>query len=157
MSTGNKVYLDVSAVPSARALGERLQRRARAHLNALELSRCELSLTLVKDKEIRALNKKWRRKDKATDVLSFPAGDMPGQPRRPLGDVIISVDTAKRQAKEFQNSLQHELDRYLAHGLLHLLGFDHLRPRDAEKMARAEVKLLGRGGMLSEGQSVAAR
>ncbi len=146
--TGNRVLLDVSAVPSARALGERLQRRARAHLKTLKLTDCELSLTLVKDEEIRALNKQWRRKDKATDVLSFPAGEIPGQPFRPLGDVIISVETAKRQAKEYDNTLQHELDRYLAHGLLHLLGFDHHQRADAKKMARAELKLLGRAGML---------
>ena len=126
----------------------RLKRRSLAFLKVLKLEDAELSLTLVGDAEIRRINKDWRKKDEATDVLSFPAGDHLGVGPRPLGDIIISLPTARRQAKEYGRSLHDELDRYLAHGLLHLLGHDHHRPKDARKMAAAESFLLGQGGMV---------
>jgi probable rRNA maturation factor len=117
----------------------------------LGLEGVELSLSLVTDRAIRELNRRWRSKDKPTDVLSFPAGDSPGGPAGPrtLGDVVISLDTAARQARVRGLPLADELNRYLAHGLLHLLGHDHHRRVDARRMARMERKLLGRGGMLS--------
>ena len=65
-------------------------------------------------------------------------------------DLVISLDTAKRQAKEYGRTLESEVARYLAHGLLHLLGYDHERQYDARKMAALEEKLLGEGGMVSE-------
>lgn len=124
----------------------------RTYLDRLDLHGCELSLSLVGDRAIRRLNRTWRKKDKATDVLSFPAGELPrGTPGpRQLGDVVISLDTAKRQAKEYGRTLEAEMSRYLAHGLLHLLGHDHERPSDARKMATAEEKLLGEGGMVAD-------
>lgn len=134
----------------ARQLEPLLRRRARAFLRKLKLGRCELSVALVGDAEIRALNKRWRKKDKATDVLSFPAGDWPGPGPRPLGDVVISLATTRRVASELGHRVEDELSRYLAHGLLHLLGHDHVRRGDAVKMARAEAQLLGRAGMLGQ-------
>ena len=65
-----------------------------------------------------------------------------------LGDVILSLDTARRQARAHRRTLAGELDLYLAHGLLHLLGHDHHRRRDAERMAALEARLLGRPGMV---------
>lgn len=127
---------------------KRLERVARRFLRALALSNVELSLSLVNDARIRALNRAWRGKDRATDVLSFPAGDNPPVGLRPLGDVVISLPTARRAAKEHGVTLDQELDRYLAHGLLHLLGHDHHRRGDARRMARAERRLLGAEGML---------
>jgi probable rRNA maturation factor len=121
---------------------------AQRFLRLLALERVELSLSLVGDARIRALNRQWRRKDKATDVLSFPAGDNPPIGMRPLGDVVISLDTARRAAREHEVALNDELDRYLAHGLLHLLGHDHHGPAEARRMARAEQHLLGKVGML---------
>lgn len=101
------------------------------------------------DARIRGLNQKWRKKNTATDVLSFPAGDWPdGAGPRPLGDVVISFDTTCRVARRLGHSVEDELSRYLAHGILHLLGHDHERPADAEKMASEEARLLGRAGML---------
>jgi probable rRNA maturation factor len=143
-------------VQVAHARGEALARPlaslARTFLERLDLHGCELSLSLVGDRAIRRLNRTWRKKDKATDVLSFPAGELPkGTPGpRQLGDVVISLDTAKRQAKEYGRTLESEMARYLAHGLLHLLGHDHERPYDARKMAALEEKLLGEGGMVSD-------
>jgi probable rRNA maturation factor len=132
----------------AKKLEPLLRRRASAFMKKLKLTGCELSVALVGDEEIHALNKRWRRKDKPTDVLSFPAGDWPGPGPKPLGDVVISLDTTRRAAREYGHTLEHELSRYLAHGLLHLLGHDHLKTADAAKMARAELKLLGERGML---------
>lgn len=125
---------------------------ARTFMQRLELTNCELSLSLVGDRAIRRLNRTWRKKDKATDVLSFPAGELPkGTPGpKQLGDVVISLDTAKRQAKEYARTLEQEVARYLAHGLLHLLGHDHETVRDARKMAALEEKLLGESGMVGD-------
>jgi probable rRNA maturation factor len=119
-------------------------------MRSLELSGCELSISLVGDAEIQALNKTWRKKDKPTDVLSFPAAPLPkGLPGlRPLGDIVISLDTAHRQAQEYARPLNEEVARYLAHGLLHLLGYDHERPAERARMAAAERKLLGVPGMI---------
>lgn len=155
MATPNRVLLDVSrGGPGADVLGARLKAQGLRLLRRVPLEGVELSLTLVRDAEIRRLNREWRKKDKPTDVLSFPGGDMPGPGRRVLGDVIISVDTAKRQAREFGVPLPDELRHYLAHGLLHLLGHDHHVAREARVMEAEERRLLGRGGMLARSDEV---
>jgi probable rRNA maturation factor len=101
----------------------------------------ELSVVLTDDETIHALNLQWRRKDKATDVLSFAQGE----PERTgvLGDVIISVETARRQAPRFGNDFAAEMDRLLVHGVLHLLGHDHVHGGpQAAKMKREEARVL---------------
>ena len=101
-------------------------------LEVLGLNRAELSIVLVSDAQIRRLNKLYRNKDKPTDVLSFPIGEKVNG-WLILGDVVISVDTAKRQAQEFGYSLEKELKRLLVHGLVHLLGYDHELGGEEEK------------------------
>ncbi|WP_434389393.1 rRNA maturation RNase YbeY [Melittangium boletus] len=152
----NRVTVQV-AHPQGKRFAKQVTDLAEAFLEKLELTGCELSISLVGDHAIRRLNRTWRKKDKATDVLSFPAGEAPkGTPGpRQLGDIVISLDTAKVQAKEYERTLESEVARYLAHGLLHLLGHDHERPKDAQRMARAEEQLLGASGMV--GDSVAPR
>jgi probable rRNA maturation factor len=109
----------------------------------LEQSRAELSLALVGDREMRPLNAKYRKKNKTTDVLSFPADAAMRSEAGLLGDVIISIEQAKRQARERKTSLKIELVTLLIHGILHLLGYDHERSqRQAKIMARLEQKLL---------------
>ena len=103
----------------------------------------ELSIALIRDGEMRALNRRWRRKDRPTNVLSFPL-DEPGS----LGDVVISLDAARRQAREGGWSLAAELRRLLAHGILHCRGHDHARAADARRMAAAERRLLGADGLV---------
>lgn len=108
-----------------------------------------LSLTLVDDAAIRRLNREHRGKDKATDVLSFPMHASHDQvseadtaeAEKLLGDVVISVDTARRQASEYDASLQDELYRLLIHGVLHALGHDHERARERRVMVAAERRL----------------
>lgn len=123
------------------AAARRLARRAGEYLAALGVPGAELSLLVADDLAVRALNRRWRGQDRATDVLSFPAAG----PGPLLGDVVISLDTARRAAREAGRTLSGELDRYLAHGILHLLGHDHARQADARRMARAEDALVGEG------------
>lgn len=111
----------------------------------------ELSVLVTGDAQIRVLNREYRRKDRPTDVLSFPQADGEGPGRAALlGDVVISLDTARRQAREAGRPLNEELVRLLGHGLLHLLGYDHETPDDARRMAAAERRLLGGVGMVAE-------
>ncbi len=102
----------------------------------------ELTIGLIGDAEMRKLNAKFRNKDYPTDVLSFPLEqDLPGAVRL-LGDVIISVDKARQQAKERGRSLEEEIVTLLIHGVVHLLGYDHERSaQDARIMARLEKKI----------------
>lgn len=138
------------AHPRAERHARRLRALARRFLEQLGLEGRELSLSLVGDRAIRRLNRTWRRIDWPTDVLSFPAGEHPrGTPGPwPLGDIVISLDTAARAAEERGCPVEDELARYLAHGLLHLLGHDHLRPAEAKRMAAEEDALLGGAGMV---------
>lgn len=106
----------------------------------------ELSLVLCDDAAIRDLNRQYRKKNYATDVLSFPQDDygaMPGVPMRLLGDLVISLDTAKRQAEERGHSLLDECRILLVHGMLHLVGFDHERSEEeAKQMAELERDIM---------------
>ncbi|MCC6953903.1 MAG: rRNA maturation RNase YbeY [Deltaproteobacteria bacterium] len=105
------------------------------------MSHTELSVLFTDDREMRRLNKQYRRKDSTTDVLSFPvSGDGMEEPL--LGDIVISVPQALRQAPEFQNDERSEITRLLIHGLLHLLGYDHeVSKREAARMEREELRL----------------
>jgi len=103
-------------------------------------ARGTVTVAIVSDARVRALNRQYRRKDKATDVLSFPSGE-----RGYLGDVVIAAGVAARQAREGGHSLATELRVLALHGLLHLLGYDH--ERDDGRMARLERRLRRRGGL----------
>lgn len=96
---------------------------------------------------MRTLNRAWRGRDRATDVLSFPLREgrfLHIQPHM-LGDIVISVPAAARQADEAGHSLTVELERLLVHGLVHLLGYDHeLGLKEARRMERKERQLLKR-------------
>jgi probable rRNA maturation factor len=125
-------------VPSARTLA-RFLREAQA---AVRL-RGQVSVLLTTDAGIRRLNRQFRGKNKATDVLSFPASNaVAGQV---AGDLAVSVPTALRQAGEQGHSLAVEIKVLLLHGLLHLAGFDH--ETDEGQMARRERLLRGRLGL----------
>ncbi|HEY9084510.1 MAG TPA: rRNA maturation RNase YbeY [Candidatus Tyrphobacter sp.] len=115
---------------------------ARRLLAGLGEENASLSLSIVSDETIRALNRKYRGKDRSTDVLSFPMEE-----EGLLGDVVISVDTAKRQASDYDAPLERELERLLIHGLLHLLGHDHHRAPERKKMEAEERRLADLIGM----------
>jgi len=111
----------------------------------------ELSIVIIDDERMHALNLEWRRKDRPTDVLSFPqwsaqelAALSAAQAAGPvvLGDVVISLDTASRQAEALGHTLEAEIRRLLIHGILHLLGHDHVHGgTQARRMKREERRL----------------
>jgi probable rRNA maturation factor len=125
-------------------------------------ARGDVAVALMSDSRIRDLNRTYRRQDRRTDVLSFPAAtNHPGsraphaEPRTPdseqrlLGDIVIATGVARRQAREAGHAYRTELRVLALHGLLHLLGYDHERPGDAGRMARVEARLRRRGGLRS--------
>ncbi len=120
-----------------------LARFGRRVLAATRKGGWDVSVLLVDDPTIRGLNRRWRRLDRATDVLSFPSG--PG-PDRVLGDVVISVPRAAEQARRFRVSLARELKRLLVHGILHLMGFDHQTAAQRREMRALEGRLLAGAG-----------
>ncbi len=101
----------------------------------------ELSVLIVDDEEIRILNRDYLQRDKPTNVISFPQQEGEGAGLQPslLGDVVISADTAARDAAEAEIPFESELHFLLLHGILHLLGYDHERGTEAEAEAM-EVK-----------------
>jgi len=103
-------------------------------------ARGTMSVAIVSDARVRALNRQYRKKDMATDVLSFPSGEQGF-----LGDVVIASGVAARQARAAGHPLATELRVLALHGLLHLLGYDH--ERDDGRMARLERRLRRRGGL----------
>jgi probable rRNA maturation factor len=125
-----------------------LRRDLRAFLGLLGVGPADLSLTLTDDRGIAALNRRHRSIDGPTDVLSFPQSEVPGS-RRTLGDLVISVQTARREAAARRIPLREELRRYAAHGLLHLLGEDHHERREAARMERLERQLLKGEGLIA--------
>lgn len=104
---------------------------------------CEVSVLLTDDAGITELNLRYLGKDRPTDVLSFYQADNPEEREDLLGDVVISVETAQRQAKERDKSLDDEMDLLLAHGILHLLGFTDYTEETASKMQEQAAEAIG--------------
>jgi probable rRNA maturation factor len=125
------------------ALGTKLENL----LRSIGLHNAELSVLFVGDRAMRTLNRRYRGKDKTTDVLSFSMreGAFPHVQPEVLGDIVIAVPTAARQAAEAGHALGREIEVLLVHGLLHLLGYDHERSdNEARRMKRRELQLLKR-------------
>lgn len=114
----------------------------------------EISVTFVDDERIHELNRKYRNVDRSTDVLSFPLGENGVYDKNPengaclLGDIVISVETAVRQAETYGHSLQREIGFLTVHSMLHLLGYDHVnggieevRMREKEEHVLTELGL----------------
>jgi probable rRNA maturation factor len=139
----------VTVLSRARRVGVRaadVGREARAVLAAMDEASAELTVVLVDDPAIHDLNRDYRGKDRPTDVLAFAMREGPrvGGDESHLGDVIISLDTAARQAKEHRHTAAEEVRTLLIHGILHLLGYDHERsPAEARRM-RAKERSLAR-------------
>lgn len=115
-------------------------------------SKLIMTITFTTPEEIRKINKKYRKIDKATDVLSFPMfekdeldekiknGDFPYEDV--LGDVIISIEKVREQAEEYGHSFERELSYMLVHGFYHLMGYDHIEEEDKKIMRPKEEKIL---------------
>ena len=139
---------------------KRVLERALKHLNQpSEL--LEMSLSIVSPEQIQELNKSFREVDKVTDVLSFPTCDNPTRgaitvvcedvnPETDLvniGDIVICMERAKEQAKEYGHSLKRELAFLSLHGLLHLLGYDHIEEDDEKQMVALQKEILDQAGI----------
>lgn len=122
-----------------------LKRTMKTLLQAVDEKDSSISVTLVDDAAIQDINREHRGKDKPTDVLSFPMFDDaiedPEIEERLLGDIVISVDTARRQAADYDAPLQQEIYRLLIHGLLHVMGHDHMEPEERAAMETEERRL----------------
>lgn len=103
------------------------------------IRRPSLTLVLAGDDAVRRLNRTFRGKDKPTDVLSFPAMERSPEGDFHLGDIIISVPRAEKQAGPLGHSLSHEIEYLAVHGFLHLLGFEHFRGHETEEARLAAV------------------
>ena len=105
----------------------------------------ELSIVLLDDPQIAELNLRYRQINGPTDVLAFSMqeGESAGFDSKMLGDIVISLDTSERQAQEAGHALEREVYILLIHGLLHLLGYDHMQESQASQMRQMEERLLG--------------
>ena len=136
---------DENGRPIRRALVEWLERVAPAHV------RGAINIALVSDARMRSLNRKYRRRNYATDVLSFPSdgsrtkGRWRGSVDSFLGDIVIARGVAARQARSAGHSTRTELRVLALHGLLHLMGYDH--ERDRGEMKRVETRLRAKAGL----------
>ena len=147
-----KIYL----VDSIRYLDSqkkrKLKKQVKLILNTLNLSRnTEICITFLDDNAMRKLNEAYRGIKRTTDVLSFPQNEWNSTSLNAaiakgssilLGDIVISIDTAKRHARFYGNSLEKEVQKLIVHGILHLLGYDHKKKNDAIVMRKKEKELL---------------
>jgi probable rRNA maturation factor len=158
ISASKSLAVDVACAGkhwSALAFEQLCRRTARAAYAAVPARRkpkakAELAILLTSDAAIRRLNARYRGKDKPTDVLSFPAWS----PEEPplgrsvmLGDVIIAYGTSARDAKAEAKPLGAHVMHLVVHGVLHLLGYDHMRDEDAAVMERLEIAVLKKLGV----------
>jgi len=108
----------------------------------------EVSIAIIDDEAMRNLNRQFRKKNRTTDVLTFPADDSDADPNakgRPLGDIVISIDQARRQATDQKHSLATEVRYLILHGVLHALGYDH--ETDDGEMNALELKVRAKVGL----------
>lgn len=130
-------------------MGERVLEHAAAFIAQHEKqpfpkTRVEISLLFTDDENIRAINSEWRKLDKPTNVLSFPAFPLQpgGKPGPMLGDIILAEETIRREASDLEKSFDDHLTHLLVHGFLHLFGYDHIYDADAERMEALETRIL---------------
>jgi len=149
-----KVALEISVpsalwrgLPRARALARETIAAAVAESGFASEEGAEVSLCLADDARLRALNLRWRGLDKPTNVLSFPAAP-PGRPAGSitLGDIALSYETLAREASELGVPLADHYRHLVAHGFLHLIGYDHGKAKEAERMEALETRIMARLG-----------
>jgi probable rRNA maturation factor len=103
-----------------------------------------ITIRIVNHKEIQTLNKKFRHQNKPTNIISFPLAAPPKSKLNLLGDLAICAPLMKIEAKQQQKPLLHHWAHITIHGILHLLGYDHIKPKDAIKMEKHEAAILRR-------------
>jgi probable rRNA maturation factor len=124
----------------------KIKRTAQAILNALDCPDGELSILLVDNQQIETLNRDYLNREGPTNVIAFPMreGQFANLNPHLLGDVVISVETAHKEAEESKISLENRFRQLLAHGILHLLGYNHVETEEAQRMETKTNELLNR-------------
>lgn len=139
-----EVLIDNRQKKHAIALKE-IRQKAKTILNALDCPEGELSILLVDDAQIEVLNREYLNRYGPTNVIAFPmrAGQFSNIAPHLLGDVVISVETAVKEAKSAGNSMEERFTQLLVHGILHLLGYDHEKTeQEAQKMEKKSNEIL---------------
>jgi probable rRNA maturation factor len=130
-------------VQGYQALFEKIGAAAEKQLHLSQT--CEISVTFVRSAAIHKINRDYRGIDRPTDVISFAINDSPDlidDGEKDLGDLFININYARRQAKEYGHSLKREVCFLFTHGLLHCLGYDHMKPDDEKVMFALQEKIL---------------
>ena len=130
-------------VQGYQALFEKIVAAAEKQLHLSQT--CEISVTFVRSAAIHKINRDYRGIDRPTDVISFAINDSPDlidDGEKDLGDLFININYARRQAKEYGHSLKREVCFLFTHGLLHCLGYDHMKPEDEKVMFALQEKIL---------------
>lgn len=133
-----QVHISWERRPS-RPVAEALRRVVSGCLERLGRENCEVHLLIAGDDRLQELNSRFLGLDRATDVLSFPDGELLPTGRVLLGEIAVSLDAARRQARELGHGVVRELEELVLHGTLHLLGYDHVR--DTGEMNEIELTL----------------
>jgi len=121
-----------------------VERAIAAAAQAIDAPLGEVVVMLADDETVRSLNRDWRKIDKPTNVLSFPAAKTPGIEPTMLGDIVIAYETLTRECEEEDRVFLHHLAHLAVHGFLHLMGYDHQNDSDAEAMEQLEAAILAR-------------
>jgi probable rRNA maturation factor len=150
-----KLTLDVQkqaagwkAIPRVAVLARKAAERTIALSGVAVLEGAEIAIALADDAAVRAANRNWRKKDKPTNVLSFPA--IPPERLSTaayLGDIIMAIETLEREAIDDEKSLPDHFTHLIVHSVLHLLGYDHMTRDDAERMEKLEIMILASLGI----------
>ncbi|WP_108774021.1 rRNA maturation RNase YbeY [Lactimicrobium massiliense] len=130
-------------VQGYQALFEKIGAAAEKQLHLSQT--CEISVTFVRSAAIHKINRDYRGIDRPTDVISFAINDSPDlidDGEKDLGDLFININYARRQEKEYGHSLKREVCFLFTHGLLHCLGYDHMKPEDEKVMFALQEKIL---------------
>jgi probable rRNA maturation factor len=120
------------------------ERAIAAAAEAIDAPLAEVVVMLADDETVRRLNRDWRKIDKPTNVLSFPAAKMPAIEPPMLGDIVIAYETLTRECEQEDRVFLHHLAHLAVHGFLHLMGYDHKNDSDAEAMEQMETAILAR-------------
>jgi probable rRNA maturation factor len=150
------LFVECRVPPRAKAPPARLMARwAHAALGARGAG-CEMSVEVVSAPAMRRLNRRYRGKDRPTNVLAFPAPPAPGVKPRPLGDVVICAAVLRREARAQRKSQIAHWAHLVVHGALHLAGYDHEADAGATRMERREIAVLRRLGFANPYRETAA-
>ncbi|HEV3043944.1 MAG TPA: rRNA maturation RNase YbeY [Roseiarcus sp.] len=132
-----------AALPGAKELAERAVLASAIACGVALGEKAEVSVQLVDDEQIRALNARWRGLDQPTNVLSFPAAPVERLAAAPLlGDIVVAYETTRREAEDERIGMSDHFAHLVVHGFLHLVGFDHQSGDEAEKMEALETRVL---------------